>query len=371
MTFSSFDGVISEIPGIAVDNFENANKRAYFLSHCHRDHTQGLSSLNLLRHLREDNVHIYTSEVSSAIISSTADFAAVKEYVVPLSLGTKTVKLEETEQHKESYIQVTTIPAGHCFGSVMFLFKTLNKTILFTGDFRISLNDVSKLGQLHDRNGDPINIDRMYVDTTFFNAKYENFPKRSECVNSALVEIKNWLESSKDNYVALHPSARFGYEFVFNEIFEQLGMKVYVGGDWTLYRLFPKEVPGVTDDPTVTRIHSCSNRNDRHLHRCLPYDTSNKSYLYVHLSAMKWDNFSIEDMTFQRISENRIDICFPTHCSRSELVNFVSYFSPKQVTGFPNKYEMETVKRRSNVVFRPPKRVTCRERDVKRMKRDS
>ncbi|CAG9790567.1 unnamed protein product [Diatraea saccharalis] len=356
MCTSSFDGIISEVPGIAVDNFESFDKRAYFLSHCHRDHTQGLSDTRLKRHLDENKVYIYTSEVSAAIIATTADFAFVKDNVITLPLGTETIKLNETDYHKECYVQVTTIPAGHCFGSIMFLFRTTHKTVLFTGDFRISINDVSKLGQLHNKNGDPIFIDKMYVDTTFLNWKYDNFPRRSDSVQCALLEIKNWLNSSVDNLVALHTSAKYGYEFVFNEIFKQLGYRVYIGEGWNLYRLFQNQVPGVTNDAKSTRIHKCTNRNERYPHKCLPYDTSNKCFLYVHLSAMLWENFDLENFTHVRTSENRINICFPTHCSRSELVNFVSYFSPKQIIGFPNEYKVENVVKKSNIVFRPPKR---------------
>lgn len=34
----------------------------------------------------------------------------------------------------------------------------------------------------------------------------------------------------------------------------------------------------------------------------------------------------------------RIDVCFATHCSRSELEYFVNYLSPKRVVGFPHQY---------------------------------
>lgn len=36
----------------------------------------------------------------------------------------------------EKKLSVTTVPAGHCPGSVMFLFEQNDKKILYTGDFR-------------------------------------------------------------------------------------------------------------------------------------------------------------------------------------------------------------------------------------------
>ncbi|KAL4702404.1 hypothetical protein ACJJTC_002244 [Scirpophaga incertulas] len=339
MSISSFDGVVPEVPGISVDNFESLNKRAYFLTHCHRDHTQGLTSQQLQKYLEESDVFIYMSELSAAIVEATNDFVCIKSHVKILKLGVKQlIKLPATDHHRELYIEVITIPAGHCFGSVMFLFQTPTKTVLFTGDFRLSVNDVSKLGHLHTKEGDPMTIDKMYVDTTFLNENYEEFPKRSDSVDSAVYEIKKFMETSSDNNVALHTSARFGYEYVFNELFKQLNMKVYVNeSDWALYRSYKDLVPGVTNDYTSTRIHKCWNRNEKYAHKCLPFDSSTKKFLYVHFSAMKWDQFGVEDLTYQK-SNNRIDVCFPTHCSKNEVIYFISYFAAKEVKGFPNEY---------------------------------
>lgn len=84
-------------------------------------------------------------------------------------LGRNTVILPASPSQNlpELYVTVTLITAGHSFGSVMFLFQTMNKNILFTGDFRISSNSVSKYAHFHDKNGDAIHLDAMYVDTTF------------------------------------------------------------------------------------------------------------------------------------------------------------------------------------------------------------
>jgi DNA cross-link repair 1C protein len=84
---SSFNGTIAEVPGVSVDNFESLNKRAYFLSHCHRDHTQGLTNPHLKCYLEKHNVYIYTSTLSAAIIAATVDFADVNHRVKPLELG--------------------------------------------------------------------------------------------------------------------------------------------------------------------------------------------------------------------------------------------------------------------------------------------
>lgn len=117
----------------------------------------------------------------------------------------------------------------------MFLFQTIFTTVLFTGDFRINEKDIYKYAGLHDESEKPIKINTMYLDTTFIEFVYENFPKRSQSIDAMLKEIEKCLLTGRG--VALHTSAKYGYEYVFNEIYKKLGRKVYVNDDrWQFYR---------------------------------------------------------------------------------------------------------------------------------------
>lgn len=87
-TYSSFDGIIHEIPEVSVDNFQNTNCKAYFLSHCHTDHTSGLFSEGLLSHLKRNHVYVYMSERSAAIIKHECGINTdIMEYIKPLDIG--------------------------------------------------------------------------------------------------------------------------------------------------------------------------------------------------------------------------------------------------------------------------------------------
>lgn len=85
---SSFDGKIKEIPEISVDNFDNKSKMAYFLSHMHSDHNQGLFGRNNAERLKSNGAVIYMSEETKTILSGTHwNFGLIKELVEALKIG--------------------------------------------------------------------------------------------------------------------------------------------------------------------------------------------------------------------------------------------------------------------------------------------
>ncbi|CAG9577573.1 unnamed protein product [Danaus chrysippus] len=303
---SAFHGAIEELPGIYVDNFGNAakvNARAYFLSHCHADHMNGLSSDELVETLRKTEAKIYTTELSSAIIKKDVN-KDIGDHVQSLKIGgTKLLNFPSIPEQNvpELFVTVTLIPAGHSAGSTMFLFKTTTKTILFTGDFRMNPNDLPKYSALHE-NGQPIKLDNLYVDTTFLSYNYDNFPKRSESIEKMCSEITKWL-SYEQNAVALQTSAKYGYEFAFNEIYRRLGFKVHVPSErWSLYSTIQHLVPGVTNE--LTRIHLC-NKKDNHM-----YCTMDNYEIWKPMVSDYWKN-----RFRQPFHPAWMDYCDPYHCN--------------------------------------------------------
>ncbi|KAJ0184257.1 hypothetical protein K1T71_000680 [Dendrolimus kikuchii] len=371
---SSFNGRIKEIPEIFVDNFEVVGKKAYFLSHCHEDHIQGLFTKKFLAYLKQSKTFIYMSEISASIIDVMSD-GDYGTYIKPLKLGSTIITLKGDDSDDDGasdlYLKVSLIPAGHCFGSVMFLFRTPTKTILYTGDFRINPSDISKYNQLHE-NGQPIEIDVMYVDTTFQDKLHEEFPKRSETVDYAIDEMKKWLddEFEEDRCIALHTSARFGYEFVYKEIFKRLKLRVYVKpAIRQFYWKFPEILNVITKDPE-SKVHLCTQRFANGDHRNCDIDkTFDKTFLYVHFSALRWNNCDVNEKMIN-INQNKMDVCFATHCSRSELNAFVTYFAPKKIVGFREPYLIHLKGNHDfddAFVESPPKKVVCKRDGVKKV----
>ncbi|XP_064417980.1 protein artemis-like [Latimeria chalumnae] len=74
-------------------------------------------------------------------------------------------------------VVVTLLPAGHCPGSVMFLFEGSNGTVLYTGDFRLAKGEAARMELLHS--GDRVkDIQSVYLDTTFCDPKFYQIPSR-------------------------------------------------------------------------------------------------------------------------------------------------------------------------------------------------
>ncbi|XP_072946875.1 protein artemis-like [Epargyreus clarus] len=326
-TRSSFNGKVEEISGIYVDNFENPatdGACAYFLSHFHTDHTVGLDRMNLLRKLKDKkNVFIYATELCAHIVKHNNPH--LKPYVKILKLGSNLIPLPGDNQ-SETFLSVTLIPAGHCMGSTMFLFETIAKKVLYTGDFRIRENDIPKYAALH-HDGEIIKLDTLYVDTTFNDKDYMDFPKRSDTALDAVSLISQLLED-ENVCVVLETPAHYTYEHVFNTIYQKLNMKVYVNDKWDFYSTIQHLVPGVTNNSEETRVFLNCARNGFRTKR-------------IRFSAMTWSSWSDDDPAV-RNKHDKYFICFATHCSRSELISFVNYLNPDKVVGFPNPYVVKS-----------------------------
>ena len=108
-------------------NFVEPDVRHYFLTHAHSDHTCGL-------HSSFDLGTIYCSELTSRVLRAT--LGTKQKMLCIIEVG-QTIEVEG--------IHVTALDAGHCPGSLMFLFThaASGRSALHTGDCRASPNIVA------------------------------------------------------------------------------------------------------------------------------------------------------------------------------------------------------------------------------------
>lgn len=182
---STFNGLISEIPGVSVDEFVNAEQKCYFLSHCHSDHMKGLCLLST-------NAPIYMSAISALFIRRKCP--QLEGNIKVLELGIATSIEYEHEGSTSSFI-VTALSAGHCAGSCMLLFQIEGSDILYTGDFRMSMKNARRVKILEEIRENASSV--IYLDSTFMKISFPNFPTQTESVTKILEIVEKFLSKSK------------------------------------------------------------------------------------------------------------------------------------------------------------------------------
>lgn len=316
---STFSGKIQEIPHISVDRFDGINLKseAYFLSHCHSDHMVGL--FDYQSNFINNNKYLYTSEISCAILKKQFPMLENNIRVLDISVST-TVLL------KGGNISVLPIPAGHCPGSVMFLFET-NIRILYTGDYRINKSDIKKLPPFYNTYNQVVDIEKIYLDTTFFLKSYLKFPRRKESLEELCKIIKEWINKGKNYSIKLYPSAKYGYEYLFIEIFKEIGMPIHVNQkNFELYSTIPEMDNSVTTNDSITQIHcNCGSFYNNVCYKALTSEVRT-----IKISAFRWVQDNLEDGLSSN-SYNMYYVCYSTHASYEEGVEFLRFLKPKSV----------------------------------------
>ncbi|XP_076763497.1 elongation factor 1-delta isoform X2 [Xylocopa sonorina] len=337
---STFLGLIEEIPGISVDRFdeENLGSSIFFLSHCHLDHMNGLSN-NMFMNLHSNQKHLYCSPITKVLLGNifTFESSCVKE----IDIDTPTV-IEYTLNQKNNnkiLLFVTAIPAGHCPGSVMFLFEKDNVSVLYTGDFRVNPIDFPKLKCLHYREHTkliPKTFTKVYLDTTFLSNNFKTFPTRQESIIKIRDITNYWLSKDPRNVVILECSALYGSEFLFIELSKMLGIKIHVRTHvYKSYCRIAELSCYVTNEPHSTRIHACKRKFSSKSLECRD-DIKSEYIMTIIPSVRKWKDRDTSVVgEWDKSREQTFNVCYATHSSLEELKAFVQYFGIKASEIYP------------------------------------
>ncbi|CAL4954193.1 unnamed protein product [Urochloa decumbens] len=158
---------------VSVDKF-SAGSQAYFLTHLHQDHTRGLASAGGWRH-----GPLYCSPTTARLLP--ARFPGIDASLLrPLAPGASaSLSLSSPTSDRPLSLRVTAIPALHCPGSLMYLFRGDLGCMLYSGDFRWELGcDRARRAKqvlLDALAGDT--VDLLYLDNTYCHPSL-NFPPR-------------------------------------------------------------------------------------------------------------------------------------------------------------------------------------------------
>lgn len=362
------------MPGVACDRFDGQNLRAdqFFLSHCHSDHMIGLENLVdelIHRNHVKVNHRINCSKISKAFLVNK--YKRLDERFVRDLAPNEPVTLSIFDKAKKSMynVRVTAIPANHCPGSIMFLYESLSDDgssaapthrILYTGDFRFENIPLTSLNALH-LNLEPIQVDEMYLDTTFCTPKYPTFPDRDEALRGIWEIVSGWIRKNgmyrkqrAKHVVLFHLPAQYGSEAILREIYEksQTKWKIHVPERKYVDYLCFDDLGDCTDDnPNLAQwIHACSKKDDASRNgRNLPCQSHEPfEVCQIRPSAMYFNEARLkatQPRGVKCVGGNYYRVCYSCHSSRDELMDFVRYFKPRKLipSVIPQGYSLEEV----------------------------
>ncbi|XP_034529086.1 protein artemis [Notolabrus celidotus] len=336
---SSFAGRMKEYPTVSLDRFdrENLHARAYFLSHCHKDHMKGLKGPILKRKLQfSRTVRLYCSFVTKELLLSNPKYAFWEDYIVPLELESPTQisLVDETSGEKEDVV-VTLLTAGHCPGSVMFLFEGSQGNVLYTGDFRLAAGDVSRMEHLHS--GSRVkDIQSVYLDSTFYDPRFYQIPPREVCLSGILELVGNWISQSPYHVVWLNCKAAYGYEYLFTNLGEEFNTQIHVRS-LDMFKKMPEILSYVTTDRR-TQIHACRHPKDEEFFQgsrlpcgCTASDGTPLRIISIKPSTMWFGERMRKTSVIIKTGASSYRACFSFHSSYSELKDFLSYLKPVNI----------------------------------------
>ena len=300
-------------------------------------------------------IKLFCSTISSVFV--TAKYPDLPRDVISELLPNQPLTLSVFDGCGFYDLRITALHANHCPGSFMFLLEKLysdesvNKRILYTGDFRFDNLDIplTSLKPLH-KGTTPLKIDEMYLDTTFCASEFRSFPSRKEAEKKIWSVCEKWINRNvmfrdKENkhVVLFQLPAKYGYEKILQHIYERSGCqwRVHVPSAKFSEYLCNSSLADCTDpDPKLARwVHACTTTfltKHRRLN-CMPKDAK---ICYIKLSAMFFTQNRMAELEaggkdkIAALSKegNSYRICYSTHSSMEEIESFVRHFRPLQIT---------------------------------------
>lgn len=334
---STFGGKLEEkdLGFIAIDNFENHlfNCTTFMLSHFHKDHMRGIHDQRFEMVFNNiKNKVLYASPITIAYLKRNKSFNLKEDKLIPLEIGFPH-SLQVHSEHYE-YICVTLLSAGHCPGSVMFLIEAGQHRVLYTGDFRIQLEDLKKFKPLStDKEGycNPKKITSLYLDTTFASKKYCKFPARKESSCNLIRVIEEWLNKDPNNKMCLWMPGYVGVEYAIVEVAKHFKNRIHVHKRKfdELYSVIAELDSYVTPILKDNRIHACSKyESNTDSINCLK---RNKYVKCVQLNALAFTTDVVKAGDYVIVKNNITRVCYSSHASCNELRQIVKFLNPDKL----------------------------------------
>ncbi|XP_060759350.1 protein artemis isoform X2 [Neoarius graeffei] len=305
---------------------------------------KGLKGPLLKRKLKFSlTVKLYCSFVTKELLLNNPKYGFWEDRIVALELDSPShISLTDEVTGEVEDVVVTLLPAGHCPGSVMFLFEGARGTVLYTGDFRLAAGDVARMEHLHSGNRVK-DIQSVYLDSTFYDPRFYQIPSREACLTGIRKLVQDWICLSPYHVVWMNCKAAYGYEYLFTNLGQEFNSQVHVNS-LNMYRQMPEILDHVTTN-RATQIHACRHPKDDELFRAnrlpcgsLAPDGTQLRIISIKPSTMWFGERTRKTNVIVKMGGSSYRACFSFHSSYSEIKDFLSYISPVNI--YPNVIPM-------------------------------
>nr|BAH11998.1 unnamed protein product [Homo sapiens] len=97
-------------------------------------------------------------------------------------------------------------------------------------------------------------IQSVYLDTMLCDPRFYQIPSQEECLCGVLELVQSWITQSLYHVVWLNCKAAYGYEYLFTNLSEELGVQIHVN-KLDMFRNMPEILHHLTTDRN-TQIHA-------------------------------------------------------------------------------------------------------------------
>lgn len=184
---------------------------------------------------------------------------------------------------------------------------------------------------------DKIELDSLYLDSTFLSTDYTHFPKQMESVQTIIKLAEDWLAINPKNIIILRPPAAYGYEFLLVELAQHFKFKIHVtSATFNDYLYIPHFDSYISNNRYhCGRIHLCStNMTNWQLKKCPCLSTLHERHIsIIRPTAMKWKHLNAHDQHYEMYNDmaNIYSVCYSNHSSYDEIKFLIQYLRPKTV----------------------------------------
>lgn len=161
-----------------------------------------------------------------------------------------------------------------------------------------------------------------------------DFPTQFESNKVICDLIDEWTQKGAEYVAVIRTPARYGYEFLFQEIYRRTKLKIHINeSEMDQYRFFPDLDNCFTSDPkTSCRIHASYSYHDSQskILNCQP-DKDPKFIRMIKPSAWIWTNEYESNKAVYKYNYGWYRVCYSNHSSFNEIRDLILYLKPKSV----------------------------------------